>query len=77
MNTQDKPGVLADITRIFADAGISVDSMLQKPAADNRADIIILTHVAVEKNVNSALAKIEALDSVNGKVVKLRLEHLQ
>ncbi len=77
MNTQDKPGVLADITRIFADAGISVDSMLQKPAADNRADIIILTHLAVEKNVNSALAKIEALDSINGKVVKLRLEHLQ
>ena len=77
INATDKPGVLADITRIFADAGISVDSMLQKPTPDNRADIIILTHLAIEKNVNGALAKIEALESVNGKVVKLRLEHLQ
>lgn len=76
MNTRDKPGVLADITRIFADAGISIDSMLQKPAPDARADIIILTHLAVEKHVNAALAKIEALDTVNGQVVKLRLEHL-
>jgi len=76
INAQDKPGVLAEITRIFADAGISVDSMLQKPAADARADIIILTHLAIEKNVNAALAKIEALDAINGKVVKLRLEHL-
>ena len=76
INAQDKPGVLAEITRIFADAGISVDSMLQKPASDARADIIILTHLAIEKNVNSALTKIEALDAINGKVVKLRLEHL-
>ncbi len=76
INAQDKPGVLAEITRIFADAGISVDSMLQKPASDARADIIILTHLAIEKNVNAALAKIEALDAINGKVVKLRLEHL-
>lgn len=77
INATDKPGVLADITRIFADAGISIDSMLQKPAPEARADIIILTHLAIEKNVNGALAKIEALDSINGKVVKLRLEHLQ
>ncbi|SFM95923.1 homoserine dehydrogenase [Formivibrio citricus] len=77
MNATDKPGVLAEITRIFADANISIDSMLQKPAPDDRADIIILTHLAVEKNVNTALTKIEALEAINGKVVKLRLEHLQ
>lgn len=76
MNTLDKPGVLADITRIFADAGMSIDSMLQKPADDQRSDIIFLTHLAVEKNVNAALSKIEALEAINGKIVKLRLEHL-
>jgi homoserine dehydrogenase len=76
MNAQDKPGVLADITRILADAGISVDSMLQKPVDETRADIIILTHQAIEKNVNAALARIEALAAINGSVMKLRLEHL-
>ncbi|MDR3426875.1 MULTISPECIES: homoserine dehydrogenase [Silvimonas] len=79
MDAEDRPGVLADVTRILADANISVDSMLQKPAADQadgRADIIILTHQAVEKNIDAALVKIEALGSTTGKVVKLRLEHL-
>ncbi|SMC29766.1 homoserine dehydrogenase [Andreprevotia lacus DSM 23236] len=77
LNAQDQPGVLADVTRLLADGGISVDAMLQKEVTDDgRADIIIITHLAVEKNVNAALAKIEALDSINGKVVKLRLEHL-
>ncbi|GGP27017.1 homoserine dehydrogenase [Silvimonas amylolytica] len=79
MDAEDRPGVLADVSRILADANISVESMLQRPAdrrADSRADIIILTHQAVEKNVNGALAKIENLSSINGKVVKLRLEHL-
>ncbi|MBB5191016.1 homoserine dehydrogenase [Silvimonas terrae] len=79
MDAEDRPGVLADVSRILADANISVESMLQRPATeqnDSRADIIILTHQAVEKNVNGALTKIEALGSINGKVVKLRLEHL-
>ncbi|GGP21240.1 homoserine dehydrogenase [Silvimonas iriomotensis] len=79
MDAEDRPGVLADVSRILADANISVESMMQKPAdeqKDNRADIIILTHQAVEKNVNGALEKIEALSSITGKVVKLRLEHL-
>ena len=79
MDANDKPGVLADVTRILAEANISVDSMLQKPAAeqvDGRADIIILTHLTIEKQVNAALAQIEALDTITGRVVKLRLEHL-
>ena len=79
MDANDKPGVLADVTRILAEANISVDSMLQKPAAeqiDGRADIIILTHLTIEKQVNAALAQIEALSSITGRVVKLRLEHL-
>lgn len=77
MNAQDKPGVLADVTRILADCNISVDSMLQKPAAEARSDIIIMTHLTVEKQVNSALAQIEALPTINGKIVKLRMEDLQ
>ncbi len=74
----DKPGVLADITRILADQTISIDAMLQKEPAEGEAqtDIIILTHVCKEASANSAIAAIEALDSVDGQVTRLRLENL-
>ena len=74
----DKLGVLADITRILADASISVDAMLQKEPAEGEAqtDIIILTHQTQEKNVNAAMASIENLSTVSGKIIRLRLEHL-
>jgi len=74
----DRPGVLADITRILADSNISIDAMVQKEPAEGeeQATIILLTHITVEKNVNAAIAKIEALDSVAGKVMRIRLEEL-
>jgi homoserine dehydrogenase len=74
----DKPGVLADITRILADSGISIDAMIQKEAGEGEAhtDIIILTHQTVEKNANAAIVRIEALATVQGKVTRLRLETL-
>jgi homoserine dehydrogenase len=74
----DRPGVLADITRILADSTISIDAMVQKEPAEGeeQVNIILLTHITVEKNVNAAIAKIEALDSVAGKVMRIRLEEL-
>ena len=74
----DKPGVLAGITRILADLGISIDAMVQKEPREGEAeaDIIMLTHVTVEKNVDAALSKIEALPVVAGKVTRIRLEQL-
>ena len=74
----DRPGVLADITRILADSNISIDAMVQKEPAEGeeQVTIILLTHITVEKYVNAAIAKIEALDSVVGKVMRIRLEEL-
>ncbi len=74
----DRPGVLADITRILADSDISIDAMVQKEPAEGeeQVDIILLTHITVEKNVNAAIARIEALDTVAGKVMRIRLEEL-
>ena len=74
----DKPGVLADITRIFADLSISIDAMVQKEPheGEDQVDIILLTHQTVEKNVNAAIAKIETLPVVVGKVTRIRLEEL-
>ena len=78
MNVADQPGVLADVTRILADSSISIDAMLQKEPAEGetQTDIIMLTHQTQEKNVEAAIAKIEALSTVVGRVIKIRLEEL-
>jgi homoserine dehydrogenase len=78
MRVRDQPGVLADITRILADCAISIDAMVQKEPSEgeDQVDIIMLTHLVVEKNVNTAIAKIEALPVVMGKVTRIRLEEL-
>ncbi len=78
MQVSDKPGVMADITRILGDAGISIEAILQKePAAGaERASVILLTHVVRERAMNRAISQIEALDSIDGSVTRIRLEHL-
>jgi homoserine dehydrogenase len=74
----DRPGVLADITRILADLSISIDAMVQKEPGEGeeQVDIIMLTHLTVEKNVNAAIARIEQLPVNLGKVTRIRLEEL-
>jgi homoserine dehydrogenase len=80
LRVADVTGVLADITRILAEAGISIDALLQKEAeqiADNgETDVVIITHDTLEKNVNAAIARIEALSTVVSNVTKLRIEAL-
>ena len=78
MQVSDRPGVIADVTRIIGDAGISIEAILQKePAPDaDRASIILLTHVVRESQMNASIEKIEALDSIHGRVTRIRLEHL-
>ena len=78
MRVKDQPGVLADVTRILADSRISIGAMVQKEpeAGQSRVDIVMLTHKAIEKNVNAAMAKIEKLPTVVGKVTRIRLEEL-
>ena len=78
MHVADQPGVLADLTRILAERGISIDAMLQKEPAEGEThtDIIMLTHQTQEKNVTAAIEKMEALNSVVGTVTKIRLENL-
>ena len=78
MRAYDRPGVLADITRILADHAISIDAMVQKEPAEGeeQVDVVMLTHLTVEKQVNAALARIEALPSISGAVTRIRLEEL-
>lgn len=78
MRVSDKPGVLADVTKILGDGNISIDAMMQKEPDENEteADIVILTHVTVEKNMNAAIQAIEALAAITGKVTRIRMEEL-
>ena len=74
----DKPGVLADITHILAELDISIDAMIQKEPneGEDQVDIIILTHLTIERNINLAIIKIEKLAAVMGNMTRIRLEGL-
>ena len=78
LRVEDKPGVLADITRILADQQISIDAMNQREPeeGEDQTDIVMLTHLACEKNIDAAIQRIEALPVVKGKIIRLRLEEL-
>ncbi|MDR3396200.1 MAG: homoserine dehydrogenase [Pandoraea sp.] len=74
----DRAGVMAALTRILADLDISIDALLQKESreGEHQTDIILLTHQTQEKHINSAIAKIEAMETVLSKVTRIRMEAL-
>jgi homoserine dehydrogenase len=78
MRVLDKPGVLANITRILAESKISIEAMVQKEPGEgeSRVDIVMLTHRAPEKNADRAMARIEKLATVVGSVTRIRMEGL-
>ena len=78
MRVADQPGVLADIARILADHRISIDAMFQREPSEgeNQTDIILLTHEALERDVNAALGRIETLPTVLAPVIRIRQEEL-
>ena len=77
VSAQDKPGVVADIGRILAEQGISIEALLQKGVINHEnAEIVILTHQAKEKHIKAAIAQIEALEHVFEPVMMLRMESL-
>jgi len=79
LNAEDKPGTLADVTRILADHHISIEGIIQRVPLDDAPaiPIIMLTEVTTEHEMNAAIEKIEALKTVNGKVNRIRLETLR
>ena len=78
MQAEDRPGVLADVTRILGDQHISIEAIIQKEPLPDVTDVsvIMLTHRVLERRMNEAIRQIEALSSIVGKVTRIRLEHL-
>ncbi len=79
MQAKDEPGVLADVTRILGDKGISIEAIIQKEPEEGstNANVIMLTHTVVEKQMNEAIQQIESLDTISGEVVRIRMESLE
>jgi len=74
----NRPGVLAEVTRIFGDANISIEAILQKGSGESEEvlPIILLTQRTVEKNLDQAIKRLDALDDIVGDIVRLRVESL-
>jgi len=79
MQAVDRPGVLALVTRILGDRGISIEAIIQKePGVEAKyVPIIILTQRIQERNMNEAIALIEKLDVIKGHVTRIRVELLE
>ena len=73
----DRPGVLAKLASIMSENGINIESIMQKESElhDGEIPVILLTHTVLEKQVNDAIAEMEALPEVEGRVVRIRAEN--
>ncbi len=82
LKVADEAGVLARVTGILAEAGISIDAVLQREADDvggegaTQTDLIILTHDCVEAKMNQALAQMQVLPTVLAPITRIRKEEL-
>ena len=76
LQAADEPGVLADVTRILADRGISIEAIIQLEHQNDPAvvPVVILTHRVKERAMNGAIARIEALPAIKAAVVRIRME---
>jgi len=78
MQAEDRPGVIAAVAGILGDAGISIEAIHQQEPGegDTHVPLVMLTHRVLERQMNAAIARIEALDSIRGAVTRLRVEQL-
>ena len=82
LRVADETGVLATVTRLLAEASISIDAVIQREAdqvsgeGENQTDLIILTHETREGTMNEVLARIQALPAVKAPITRIRKEEL-
>lgn len=75
MNAVEKPGVLAKVSTILGEEGINIEAIIQKETKEYQVPVIILTQRVLEQKMNEAIARIEALEEINGQLTRIRVEH--
>ena len=76
MMANEKPGVLAQVTKILGERGISIEAIEQKGHATEQVPVVLLTNRVVEGQMNAAITEIEALDDIIGQTTRIRVEDL-
>ncbi|MFP4559704.1 MAG: homoserine dehydrogenase [Thiohalorhabdus sp.] len=78
MQAQDQPGVLAQVTRILSEEGISIEAIRQKEPrpGDTDVPVVLVTHTTKERAMRKAVEAIDALDVINGPSQLIRLEEV-
>jgi homoserine dehydrogenase len=78
MEAQDKPGVMSQVTSLFSAEGISIEALIQKAPnkGETKVPVIVLTNTAAQGRLDAAVQAIEALDSISGKIMCIRVETL-
>lgn len=78
IQAKDSPGVLAQVATILSELGINIESIMQKELEemDGKVPMILLTHKVTEAKMNDAITALEALEGVEGQVVRIRVEQL-
>ncbi|MFT0212169.1 homoserine dehydrogenase [Pseudomonas sp. F1_0610] len=78
IQASDNPGVLAKVASIMSERGINIESIIQQEAdeQEGKVPMILVTHRVTESRINDAIVALEALDSITGNVVRIRVEQL-
>ncbi len=78
MEVEDKPGVLSKVASVLSDLGISIEALIQKAPAPGatRVPVIVLTNRAPQGKMDEAVTRMEALDSINNSISRIRVEIL-
>ena len=78
MYARDVAGVMAEVSSLLAEAGISIEAMHQYEShtEDGCVPLVMLTHRIKEQVMNETIARIEALETIKGEVARIRMEHL-
>jgi homoserine dehydrogenase len=78
MTAMDKPGVLAEVSDVFAKHNISIEAVTQKEPAQGEENVrlVLLTQIVKESDMNAAIAEVENFDEIIGEVARIRVEHL-
>ncbi len=78
MTAMDKPGVLAEVSEVFAKHNISIEAVTQKEPAqgEDNVHLVLLTQIVKESNMSTAIKEVENFDEIIGSIARIRVEQL-